>query len=122
MKRFQIITVLITLVLILLPKQMVYGQTEKSGTCCVVSQESENKCPQHSKKDNDHQKDCEDCSACTACLVHCEPVILLNKDFSTKLNSTVSSTKKLVFDYHRTYYSFNFNDIWQPPKLGKHSL
>lgn len=123
LKTLKIFFIVLGLSTFILPTQMLSAQTtieccdQKATTeeCCKT--ETTTSC--HSEKSSNHsQKDnCgENCTQCHSCTVHFVMTYL-----SPELNSSVQKhlfVKELNFAYGNFYFSSNFQNIWQPPKIG----
>lgn len=118
MKKFQILIMLISLVLVLVPKEYLYAQDLKNDECCMTVQSSKNGCEGHSTKKDNSKKDCSDCHNCTSCALHFGQNLLYSKEVTSNLLIPIYVPKKAAYKYAPSHYSFNFNDIWQPPKIG----
>ena len=118
MKKFQIFIMLISLVLLLVPRQYLYAQDLKKGDCCTTTSSIKKCCKEHSPKTDSNKKDGTDCHNCTSCVLHFGQNVLYNKEEPNNLFTPIYVLKKVAFKYAPPHYSFTFNDIWQPPKIG----
>lgn len=122
-KTLKIFLIVLGLGIFTLPKQMLYAKSKieccdqkaKKDDCCKTEKTSS--CHSENPKNNSEKNNCgDDCTQCHSCTVH----FVLNylspeaKTFSTSR----FFAQNLTFEYKNSYFSSNFENIWQPPKIG----
>lgn len=122
-KTLRIFLIVLGLGIFILPKQMLSAQ--KKIECCEQKSAKENCCKKekptscHSEdsQNSSEKKGCgDDCTQFHSCSVH-SVMNYLSPDTKTFLHHHFLS-QKLAFEYKSSYFSSNFNKIWQPPKIG----
>lgn len=119
-KRVQIILLILTLGILLLPQQKLWAQSMPMD-CCIEMSTSSESCPMEptsqetsSNPEHDCQKHCiTDCGFC----LHTS----LTPVETTQVLSVLSlkdREKQIKSIYQDPYLSIRNHDIWQPPKIG----
>ena len=120
-KTLKIFLIVLGLSIFILPKQMIYAQSNmeccdqksKKDDCC--KNEETNSCHSENTTNKSEKNNCDDdCNSC--CSVH----FVLNY-LSPELKSTLQQhffIRDLNFNYGISYFSSNIQNIWQPPKIG----
>ncbi len=122
-KTLKIFLIVLGLGIFTLPKQMIYAQSEME--CCDLKstkddcgkKEKTPSCHSENSKNKSEKSNCgDDCNKCQSCTVQ----FVLN--YITAESKTSSNqhfhAQKLIFEYKNSYFSSNFHNIWQPPKIG----
>jgi hypothetical protein len=122
-RAFKILFIILGLGVFILPKQTIYAQS--STVCCdqkstkedCCKTEKTTSCHSEDSKNKSDKNNCGDhCKQCHSCTVH----FVLN--YISPESQTIvkhhSFSQKLSFDYENSYFSSNFQNIWQPPKIG----
>ena len=122
-KTLKIFLIVLGLGIFTLPKQMLYAQSKME--CCdkkapkddCCKKEKTTSCHSENSKNNSEKNNCgDDCTQCHSCTVH---FVLNYLSSETKNFSTPHFfAQKLIFEYKNSYFSSNFENIWQPPKIG----
>ena len=122
-KTLKIFFIVFGLSIFILPKQMIYAQSNmeccdqksKKDDCCKT--EKSNSCHSENSPNKSEKNNCgDDCNSCHSCSVH----FVLNY-LSPELKPTLQQhffIQDLNFNYGISYFSSNIQNIWQPPKIG----
>ena len=122
-RTLKIFFIVLGLSIFILPKQMIYAQTIVE--CCDEMSPQQNCCknekPESCHSDNSTTKsdknNCgDDCTQCHSCTVHFV-VNYLSPEQTPTLKKHFF-IQKFNFEYGNSYFSSNFQNIWQPPKIG----
>jgi hypothetical protein len=122
-RTFKIFFIVLGLGIFILPKQMIYAQS--STECCeqnsskkeCCKKEKTSSCHSTSSKNKSEKNNCgDDCNKCHSCSVHFV-MNYLTPEFNSVLKPHFSD-KKSNPDYSNPYFSFSFQNIWQPPKIS----
>lgn len=122
-KTLKIFLIVLGLGIFTLPKQMFSAQNKIE--CCDQKSTKENCCKKekttscHSEtsKNKSQKNNCgDDCTQCHSCSVH-SVITFLSPEFKN-FSTPHFFSPKLSFEYRNSYFSFNFLNIWQPPKIG----
>lgn len=122
-KSLKIFLIILGLGIFTLPKQMLVAQNkteccdQKSSVDDCCKKEKTTSCHSENSKTNSEKNSCgDDCTQCHSCSVHFV-ITFLSAEFKN-FPKTNFFSQKLNFGYKNSYFSFNFINIWQPPKIG----
>ena len=122
-RTFKIFLIILGLGIFILPKQVVFAQTTEQ--CCDAKSEKDDCCSSEKTKpchSNDSKKDSEknnckdDCTKCHSCVSHFVFNYISPEIFNPAKNHFVAKT--VNFGYGITFFSTDFQNIWQPPKIA----
>ena len=123
-KTLKIFLIVLGLGIFTLPKQMLYAQSKieccdqkaTKDDCCKTEKTSSSCHSENPKNNSEKNNSGDDCTQCHSCTVH----FVLN--YLSPESKTFSTphffAQKLIFEYKNSYFSSNFKNIWQPPKIG----
>ena len=101
---------------------MVFAQSvieccdQMSNDDCCQKEQTQSCHTENSSKESEKNNCTDDCTQCHSCTVH----FVMNY-LSPEISQTSSQhlfEKTLTFEYGNFYFSSNFQNIWQPPKIG----
>ena len=121
-RTLKIFFIVFGLSIFILPKQMVFAQSvieccdQMSNDDCCQKEQTQSCHTENSSKESEENNCTDDCTQCHSCTVH----FVMNY-LSPEISQTSSQhlfEKTLTFEYGNFYFSSNFQNIWQPPKIG----
>ena len=121
-RSLKILLIVLGLGVFVFPKQIVFSQnkvescTENTlNECC--KKEKNASCHSENTKNNSDKNNCgDDCTQCHSCSVY-SVMTYLSPESKTFFTEHFFIQKR-SFEYGNSYFSFDFQNIWQPPKIG----
>ena len=121
-KTLKIFLLVLSLGIFILPKQIVFAQ--QTEMCCELNSTKDDCCNKDQKEQchNENPKEkngnsCgNDCANCHSCSLHFNFTYLSTEFFQPQKKSWTEHAEN--FGYGISYFSSDFQNIWQPPKIA----